>query len=88
MLLMLFNICKPKEGRYGQPEYCYEKAIYVVMISFAVVFGLLGFWILKHGLRQLVVVQAYQVYRRELTRHAQSTTAANTERSHHYTKTK
>ena len=24
-------------GRYGQPKYCYEKAIYVVMISFALV---------------------------------------------------
>ena len=26
-----------EEGRYGQPKYCYEKAIYVVMISFALV---------------------------------------------------
>ena len=24
--------------RYGQPKYCYEKAIYVVMISFALDF--------------------------------------------------
>ena len=37
------NICKPQEGWYGQPKYCYEKAIYVVMISFPVVFGLLVF---------------------------------------------
>jgi len=37
------NICKPKEGWYGQPKYCYEKTIHVVLISFAVVFGLLVF---------------------------------------------
>ena len=35
------NICKPEEGWYGQPKYCYEKTIHVVLISFAVVFGLL-----------------------------------------------
>ena len=40
------NICKPEEGWYGQPKYCYEKTIHVVLISFAVVFGLLvfGYW--------------------------------------------
>ena len=37
------NICKPEEGWYGQPKYCYEKTIHVVLISFAVVFGLLVF---------------------------------------------
>ena len=25
------NICKPEEGRYGQPKYCYEKTIHVVL---------------------------------------------------------
>ena len=40
------NICKNEEGWYGQPKYCYEKTIHVVLISFAVVFGLLvfGYW--------------------------------------------
>ena len=37
------SICKPEEGWYGQPKYCYEKTIHVVLISFAVVFGLLVF---------------------------------------------
>ena len=35
------NLCKPEEGWYGQPKYCYEKTVHVVLISFAVVFGLL-----------------------------------------------
>ena len=35
------NICKPEEGWYGEPKYCYEKTKQVVLISFAVVFGLL-----------------------------------------------
>ena len=34
------NICKPGERCYGQAKYCYEKAIHVAMISFAVVFGI------------------------------------------------
>ena len=38
------TICRPEEGWYGQPKYCYEKTIHVVMISFAVVFGLLFFF--------------------------------------------
>ena len=25
------NICKPEEGWYGQPKYCYEKTVHVVM---------------------------------------------------------
>ena len=25
------NICNPEEGWYGQPKYCYEKAIHVVL---------------------------------------------------------
>ena len=25
------NICKPEEGWYGQPKYCYEKTIHVVL---------------------------------------------------------
>ena len=25
------NICKPEEGGYGQPKYCYEKTIHVVL---------------------------------------------------------
>ena len=37
------NICKLEEGWYGQPKYCYEKTIGVVLISFEVVFGLLVF---------------------------------------------
>ena len=37
----VFNICKPEEGWYGQPKYCYKKQYNVVLISFAVVFGLL-----------------------------------------------
>ena len=57
MLQILFNICKPKKGWFGQPEYYYGKAVCVVKISFAVVFGLLVFWVFK-GLRQLVVVEA------------------------------
>ena len=32
-----------KKAGTGQPKYCYEKAMHVVMISFAVVFGLLVF---------------------------------------------
>ena len=32
------NICKPEERWYGQPKYCYEKAMQVVIISFAVIF--------------------------------------------------
>ena len=39
------SFCKPEKGWYGQPKYCYEKAN-VVMISFAVVLGLLIFWFL------------------------------------------
>ena len=35
------DICKQEEGWYGQPKYCYEKTIHVVLISFAVIFGLL-----------------------------------------------
>jgi len=35
--------CKPEEGWYGQPKYCYEKTTHVVLISFAVVSGLLVF---------------------------------------------
>ena len=33
-------LLKLEESWYGQPKYCYEKAIHVVMISFAVVLGL------------------------------------------------
>ena len=33
------NICKTEERWYGQRKCCYEKAIHVAMISFAVVFG-------------------------------------------------
>ena len=44
-----------EEGRYGQPKYCYEKAIYVVMISFDLdffFFGSIGFnFLLRIGLR-------------------------------------
>ena len=36
------NICKPEEGWYGLPKMFFKKAIQVV-ISFAVVFGLLVF---------------------------------------------
>ena len=36
-------LLKREEGWYGQPKYCYEKAIHVVMISFEVVLGLLVF---------------------------------------------
>ena len=32
------NICKPEERWYGQPKYCYGKAMQVVIVSFAVVF--------------------------------------------------
>ena len=35
------NISKPEECWYGQPKYYYEKTMHVVLISFAVVFGLL-----------------------------------------------
>ena len=31
-----------EEGRYSQPKYCYERAIYVVMISFALDFFCFG----------------------------------------------
>ena len=37
------GICKPEECWNGLPKYCYKKEIHVVMVSFAVVFGLLGF---------------------------------------------
>ena len=37
-VLLFRNICKPEEGWYGQLKYCYEKAIHIVLISFAVVF--------------------------------------------------
>ena len=33
-----------EEGWYGQPKYCHVKTIHVVLISFAVVFGLLVFF--------------------------------------------
>ena len=33
-------IRKPEEGWYGQLNYCYEKGIHVVIISFVVVFTL------------------------------------------------
>ena len=36
-------LLKLEEGWYGQPKYCYEKAIHVVMISFAVVLRLFVF---------------------------------------------
>ena len=42
-----------EEGRYGQPKYSYEKAIYVVIISFALdfFFGSIGFnFLLRMGL--------------------------------------
>ena len=25
------NICKPEEGWYGRPKYCYEKTIHLVL---------------------------------------------------------
>ena len=28
---MISNICKPEEGWYGQPKYCYKKLIHDVM---------------------------------------------------------
>ena len=31
---MLHVVRFTEEGRYGQPKYYYEKAVYVVMISF------------------------------------------------------
>ena len=40
------NICKPEEGWYGQPKYCYVRKIHVVLIIIAVVFGLLVLWFL------------------------------------------
>ena len=42
-LLKFNHICKPEESWYDQPKYCYGKAIHVIMISFAVVFGLTSF---------------------------------------------
>ena len=45
-IIKFSNICKPEEGWYGQPKYCYVKTIHVVLISFVVVFGLLVFWFL------------------------------------------
>ena len=43
LVIGVINICKPEEGWYGQPKYCYEKIIHVFLISFAVVYGLLCF---------------------------------------------
>ena len=48
-ILHLYNIVIPiinsaEEGWYGQPKYCCKKAIHVVLISFAVVSGLLLFY--------------------------------------------
>ena len=31
---MLHVVRFTEEGKYGQPQYCYEKAVYVVMISY------------------------------------------------------
>ena len=49
-ILHLYNIVIPiinsaEEGWYGQPKYCCKKAMHVVLISFAVVSGLLLFFI-------------------------------------------
>ena len=46
---MLRNICKPEEGWYGQPKYCYKKQYTLFKISFAVMFGLLGLGSLYFG---------------------------------------
>ena len=43
VILKFSNICKPEEGWYGRPKYCYEKTVRVVLINFAVVFGHLVF---------------------------------------------
>ena len=43
------NICKPEEGWFGQPKYCYKKQYTLFQISFAVVFGLLVFVSLYFG---------------------------------------
>ena len=40
---MLHVVRFTDEGRYGQSKYCYEKAMYVVMISFDLDFSF--FWI-------------------------------------------
>ena len=50
LLHKLSNICKPEEGWYAQPKYCYKKKQYTLFwISFAVVFGLLVFGSLYFG---------------------------------------
>ena len=52
---MLHVVRFTDEGRYGQSKYCYEKAIYAVMISFDLdffFFGSIGFsLLLSIGLR-------------------------------------
>ena len=42
MIILLLFLLLLKDW-YSQPKYCYEKTIHVVLISFAVVFGLLVF---------------------------------------------
>ena len=58
------GICKPEECWNGLPKYCYKKEIHVVMVSFAVVFGLLGFcfWlkIFQNFNWQMTFVHAHQ----------------------------
>ena len=56
-IILFSNICKPEEGWYDQPKYFYEKAIPVVMIIFAVVFGLLIY--LEVGVYEAFKVLAY-----------------------------
>ena len=50
VMLRFSNICKPEEGWYGQPKYCYEKQYTLFQISFEVVFGLPFFGSLCAGL--------------------------------------
>ena len=40
------NICKPEEGWYGQPKYCYEKTIHVVLNQLCSSLWTSRFWFL------------------------------------------
>ena len=71
----------------GQPEYYYVKAICVVKISFAVVFGLLDFWVFKRASAIGGRTSALGL-QKEIDKACAVSNSRKYERSHHYTKTK
>ena len=46
-IVLIYNyICKPDEGWYGQPKYCYEKTIHVVLNQLCSSLWTSRFWFL------------------------------------------